>query len=255
VAELRHWRRWRRWVLGGAVIAVAAAAGLWWFLQPRHTAAERGRAVAARMGCYGCHGPGGRGGIVNPGSEERRIPGFVGGTTMMYVESPAEVREWILDGRPARLEESPAGPKALIHMPAYRGRLSEDELDDLVAWYGAVAGYQPDMPPAAAEGRRAARALGCVGCHGDGGRLGHANPGSLKGYTPGWGGPDMRELARDEAEIRAWIQDGFPPRLQSNPIARALRDRQLIEMPAYRGRVSPAQLDALVAYIRWLSTL
>lgn len=246
----------RRARILGAVtlLAVVAASVLFWWLRPRRTPAERGYEIARRLGCEACHGPGGTGGVKNPGSLEKEVPAFTGGTAMMYVESEQDLREWILDGRPRRLETSPAGPDALIEMPAYRGRLEADELDDLMAWYSAVAGWDPEPPPPdAAEGRRVAARAGCFGCHGAGGRIGAGNPGALKGYIPGWGSEDFYELVRDEAELRAWVEDGISERLVSHPIATRFRKAQLIAMPAYRDVLEPAEIDAVVAYIRWVA--
>lgn len=239
----------------GAIVGLLALVGAIAFvytLAPRPGAVARGAEVYARVGCAACHGPGGRGGVPNPGSLEREVPALTGGTWMMYVESPEEVREWILDGRPARLDEPAAGPDALLTMPAYRHVLSEQEVDDLVSWYRAAAWYEPEIPPEAAAGRTVARRAGCFGCHGPAGRAGTRNPAALKGYIPGWGSPDFDELVRDDDELRAWILDGVPPRLAGNPVARHFAGRQLISMPAYRDVLEPDQVDSVVAYIRWL---
>jgi mono/diheme cytochrome c family protein len=184
-------------------------------------------------------------------SKEREVPGFVGGTAMMYIESDADLREWILDGKPRRLAGPLAGEAALLKMPAYRDRLHERELDALVAWYRAVAAWNPDMPEVAARGRRVAARSGCFGCHGDGGVAGVPNPGSLKGYVPGWGSPDYSELVADEAELRAWILDGRPARFAESRLAGFFLDRQVLRMPAYRDVIEPAALNDLVEYVQW----
>jgi mono/diheme cytochrome c family protein len=171
---------------------------------------------------------------------------------MMYLESEDDLRQWILDGRPKRLAESPAGPEALLKMPAYRDLVSDAELDDLVAWYRAVAEYE-EVPADAAAGREVARRAGCFGCHGPGGRIGASNPGALKAYIPGWGGDDFFDLVRSEAELREWILDGVASRLADHPVAARLRERQVIQMPAYRDVLAPADVDAMVSYIRWVS--
>ena len=103
-------------------------------------------------------------------------------------------------------------------MPAWRGRLSPAEVDQLVAYVKAVSDFDP-VPDAVAEGRDAAARLGCFACHGPQGRFDTPNPGSLKGYVPSWSGADFPELARDDAEIREWIRDGSPRRLRDNPVA------------------------------------
>lgn len=235
-----------------AGLAIAASAGLVVVLAPRQTAAERGQVLVRKFGCEACHGPGGTGGIPNPGSKEREVPAFTGGTAMMYVESEGDLRAWILDGSDGQ-KKSPAGDEALLEMPPFRGRISDAELDDLVAWYRVVAEWEPEPPAAAAQGRLVAVKFGCFGCHGPGGRIGAANPGALKGYIPGWGSPDFHELVRSEAELREWIREGVCSRLSGNPVAAHFREAALLMMPAYRERLDETQLDALVAYIRWVA--
>jgi mono/diheme cytochrome c family protein len=239
--------------LAVALLAAGGALVARFVREPDSTAVARGREVYQRLGCAGCHGAEGSGGVPNPGSREREVPGFAGGTAMMYVESPAEIREWILDGRPARLERSLAGDDALLQMPAYRGRVAEGELADLIAYYRAVAWYEPDISEAARTGRRAARRHGCFGCHGPSGLAGVANPGSFKGYVPGWAGADFAELVRSEEELRQWIVDGSPARLRDHPVARRFIEGQVIRMPSYRDVLSAEELDAILAYIRFTS--
>ncbi len=245
-------RRARAILLVAAVSTVIALAAWDVVRRPAPGPAARGAELFSSLGCVACHGTGATGGIANPHSKEREIPGFTGGTAMMYVESEAEIREWILDGRPRRLEGPLAGEEALIKMPAYRGKISDQELDDLVAFYRAVAGFNDDIPEDAAAGRKIARRLGCVGCHGAGGQIGAQNPGSFKGYVPGWTGDDFAELVRDDEELKAWILDGTPPRLKEDAVARAFLERQLLQMPAYRDVLEEGELASLIAFIRWL---
>jgi hypothetical protein len=56
----------------------------------------------------------------------------------------------------------------------------------------------------------------------------------------------------DEAELREWILDGRPQRLQANPLARFFLDRQAIRMRAFRGQIKEEELRGLQAYIGWL---
>ena len=236
--------------------------------QPRPTPAMRGYTLAQTLGCFGCHGPGGTGGVRNPGSEEGEVPAWDGGTAMMYVENEGEIREWILYGRPQRLATAPGdadsigtgndrrldtgeSPDLPLRMLAYRGVVSDNELEDLVAYYKAVSAIE-SLPPDAREGLQSARRLGCFGCHGPGGRVGSQNPSSLKGYIPPWQGDDFSELVKNEMELRQWILEGKIDRFEGNPIARFFTRRQVIRMPAYERVVSDAELDALVAYIHWL---
>jgi len=178
---------------------------------------------------------------------------------MMYAMNEQEIREWILDGAPKRLRESKsyreARKKRLIQMPAYRSRISEEELNDLVAYFKAVAWF--DKPPSelALKGRDVAFEKGCFGCHGPLGMGRLPNPGSFKGYIPGWDSPDFRELVRNEQELEEWILDGVSHRFRSNPAAQFFLKRQLIKMPAYRNHLSPKELEALKAFIRWVQQM
>lgn len=246
----------RRRLFAGLTLAllVGACAALGWLFRERRPApglAARGRVLFAELGCEGCHGPGGLGGVANPGSSEREVPGFAGGTAMMYVEKAEEIREWILDGRPARLQEAHRHADALLEMPAFRERINDEELEALVAYFRAVAWYSPGLSEELARGRRLAQAAGCFGCHGPSGQAGVANPGSFKGYVPGWGSPDYFELVKDDAELRAWIADGIGSRFRGDGIAKQLLDRATLKMPAYRGRLSAEEIDLIAAFVKY----
>ncbi|MBI4575650.1 MAG: c-type cytochrome [Planctomycetes bacterium] len=243
----------------GTALALAALGGLAWLRRPRETAVMRGERLAWRLGCLGCHGPGGRGGVANPGSADLEIPAWEGG---LHAGGEGEIREWILYGLPrrrwegdvppARAVEGAAQPAPPLAMPPYEGRLDEAELGDLVAYVAAVGQAVEALPEAARAGYLAASRLGCFGCHGPGGRGGASNPGSFKGYIPAWDGPDHGELVLDEGELRAWILDGRIPRLEANPVARYFMRRQALQMPAYGKSIEEDDLDALVVYIQYL---
>jgi mono/diheme cytochrome c family protein len=253
-------KQMRVWILTAAVSIVVLAA-VWsgsYIRAPKLTPELRGLVVADRLGCFACHGPGGVGGVPNPGSEVKEVPAWDGGTAMMYVENEAEIREWILYGRPQRLAERHERPARAdsagappLHMPAYEGVVSEADLEDLVAYYKAVSAFDTP-PPEAREGYRAAKSLGCFGCHGPGGLVGSSNPKSFKGYIPPWRGRDFEELVRNEAELRQWVLDGTIDRLESSRVARHYMRRQVIRMPAFRDALQPGELDAIVRYIQWL---
>jgi len=172
----------------------------------------------------------------------------------MYVHNEQEIRDWILDGGPPA-SSSPgraAATDSLVPMPAYADYLSSRDLDDLVSYFRAVSGWDPDIPDEAYEGRKVALRLGCFGCHGPSGMGGVANPGSFVGHIPPWDGTEFDELVHDAGELNAWILDGRPRRLAANPAARYFLDRQKTPMPAYRQYISDNDLKKLVAYIGWL---
>jgi mono/diheme cytochrome c family protein len=237
-------------------VVVAARGGVSWFQrsEPEGTPALRGKQVAERLGCFACHGEGGVGGIADPLAPGRKVPGWEAGIADLYVTSEQEIRNWILHGEPrspAYAEHQNSG-ELLVPMPAYRAHVTDQELDDLVAYFFAVSGWHPDLPDAVYEGRKIADEFGCFGCHGPAGMGGMLNPGSFKGNIPAWDGEDFGELVHNEGELREWILDGRTERLWNNPAARVFLERQQTPMPAYRNHLSKADIDNLVAYIQWL---
>jgi len=238
--------------VGAAVLAAVAAFGgarLFWRRAVVDTPVQRGAILAERMGCFGCHGPGGGQPIANPGAKGEEVPAWTGGTWMMWNRDERDLRSWIVRGR----RDHP-GPDAgaLIPMPAYGERLKSGEIDDLVAFVAAASHFGAIDDERAAAGHETAYRLGCFGCHGPEGRGLVMNPGSFKGYIPPWDGADFADLVRDDAELRQWIENGVCKRLHDNPLARRFLDAQAIAMPAYRGLVSEDDLQGLAAYVKWV---
>ena len=235
----------RRVVAASLAIATVSATGsvVWW-----RTAnigpVQRGADLAMVQGCLGCHGgPGVSPPLPRPFAELDDL-------------DPSTLREWILDGMPDRVRQDAESREALesaaIRMPAWRGRLSHTQVDDLVAYMRVVAAADVPENVGARKGHAVGERLGCFRCHGPGGRGAGRNPGSLKGYIPPWDGPDFAELVANDGELREWILDGRPQRLQSNALARFFLDRQAIRMPAFRGHLTDEELRALETYIGWL---
>lgn len=239
-----------------ALFVVLASALAWVAMtRPHLPSAERGRRLAERHGCLGCHGANGADGASNPGRTDRTVPGWTG-DLMMYASDAADVRAWILDGAPAKKRASEQWRKqrdagALV-MPAYRGRVSERDADDLVAYVMAVNGSPAPTDSLALAGLERANALGCTGCHGAGGRLARPNRGSFKGVVPSWDGRDFAELVHGEAEFGEWVGKGVSARFAANPIARGFLERAELRMPAYERHLQPGDLTALWAYVQWL---
>jgi mono/diheme cytochrome c family protein len=226
------------------VVSVTATAALFWWRSANVGPVQRGADLALSQGCLGCHGGTG---------ESPLLPRLF--TDLDDVEHET-LREWILDGMPWRVRQDAELRESLeataIRMPAWRGRLSEAQVDDLIAYLRALASADLPDDPAIRAGYAVAERLGCFRCHGPGGRGANRNPGSLKGYIPPWDGRDFAELVVDEAELREWILDGRPKRLQANPLARFFLDRQAIRMPGFRGQIKEEELRGLEAYIGWL---
>ena len=237
-----------------AVIAVVIAVRF--IRRPESTPALRGETVAREQGCFACHGPDGAGGVADPGARGGVVPGWDGPTVATYALNDAEVEEWILDGKPARLKDVDlhAGRKPLLPMPAYRGKITKAELADLMAYFRAVSAFDTNITALAYEGRHEAEKLGCFGCHGPGGGGGAPNPGSLKGHIPAWDGHEYAEIVRDDGELREWILDGYPKRLWESPAARHFLEAQVVQMPGYRRVMSDDQLAKIMGYIQWRRT-
>ena len=242
--------------MGLTIVVLVLASGLLFLATRRSwqraaldTPVQRGVLIAERMGCFGCHGAGGGQPIPNPGAKGGEVPGWTGGTWMMWNRDENDVRAWILKGKPAHREGDPG---ALIKMPAYESRLVPREVDDLVAFVLAASHFGPIDDEAASAGHEVAYRFGCFGCHGAEGRGLVMNPGSFKGYVPPWDGPDFGELVRDDEELRQWIRNGASDRFLADPIARRILESQAISMPAYKDRIGDGDLKSLGAYIGWV---
>jgi len=225
-------------------------------LSLEETPAARGQRLAARLGCFACHGPGGGGGTRNPGSEEGEVPAFTQRTQMMYAKTADALREYILDGAPRRKREDPEyrakREGAALRMPAFRGFVSAGEVEDLVAYLRAASDLVVPDETAAARGAELAAEIGCFACHGPLGAGGVGNPGSFKGYIPAFWGPDFDDLVRSDEELRLWIAEGRIPRIAEHWLGGRFLRRQAIKMPAYGKFRSDADVTALAAYVRWI---
>src|ERR1041384_3605375 len=139
----------RRWWFRGFVVFVVIENA--WLVSPavrdlvlrlEESDVAQGRRLATRLGCFACHGPGGRGGVPNPGSDDDTVPAFHEGTPMMFVKQDSDIREYILDGAPAakRARESyrAAMEKQAIHMPAFRGWITERDAEAPVSYVRAA---------------------------------------------------------------------------------------------------------------------
>jgi mono/diheme cytochrome c family protein len=251
-------------MLIAVLVALVVAEGAWiaypwvraFLFPPEETSAARGHRVAVWLGCFACHGPGGGGGVHNPGSQEGEVPAFTEQTQMMYVKSTDDLREYVLDGAPKRRRDDPdyvaKMKKAGLHMPAYRGFLTDAEIEDLVAYLRATSGQVLPDEKLAAKGADLAAELDCFSCHGPLGAGGESNPGSFKGYIPGFWGSDFDELVQNDDELREWIAEGHLDRIEHHPVGGIFFKRQRIQMPSYGDFQSADDINALVAYVKWI---
>ena len=245
--------RWIALVVVGLVLVAGVAVAV--ARRPQLPAPERGRRLAERTGCFGCHGPDGIRGAKNPGRTDKTVPNFEG-DVMMYAKTPDEIHEWIHNGvthkKAASIVWRADRDRGVLRMPAFKGRIGERDMDDLVAYVMAASGMPEPDDSLAARGLQRADDLGCVGCHGPGGRLARTNPGSWKGYVPSWDGADFPELVRDSTEFREWVERGVCRRLETNLFAAFLQRRAVLKMPAYEKHLESDDVTALWAYVTWL---
>ena len=245
-----------RVLFGVLILLLSVGAGalpalrLWWSWREENPIG-RGAGLASRAGCLSCHGPNGSQGLPDPNGGE--VPVWDGGVPMMYLDGVQEVREFIEEGVSKRRAASESARaerrKAAIRMPAYRGILTPRQIDVLVAYFAAISRLGRLDDPAAERGRALVGKFRCEACHGVGGSGGIPNPGSFKGYVPGWLGSDFAELAQDDQELRGWIRDGGIERLTRSPLAAYFLTRQRLQMPAYRQALSDEETGAIVTYI------
>ena len=193
--------------------------------------------------------------MFNDGRTDVSVPNWTG-DLMMYARDSSQIREWIANGvtaaRAKSLSWQEERDKGVLEMPAFGRRLSREQIDDLVAYIMAIQNHDTPSDSLAIIGQARIDSLGCIGCHGAGGRLSRPNPGSFKGYVPSWSGPDFPDLVRDRQEFDQWVTSGISKRFENNPLARYFLDKAVLKMPAFREHLKPGDLDAIWAYIFWL---
>ena len=90
-------------------------------------AAVAGAALYVSKGCINCHGPNGLGGVPNPESEDKTIPPLSGQDFRTEFNTDAKIKEMIRSG-------SVIGKPPIASMPHWGGILSDEQLNDLVAY-------------------------------------------------------------------------------------------------------------------------
>jgi mono/diheme cytochrome c family protein len=102
----------------------------------RLSASDKGRAVYAFAGCVACHGPAGRGGHPNPGAHGDVIPALA---PLLGTYTAAELKAKIEDGvKP----DGRDGMTPAVFMPAWKGVLSEEDLDALASYLLSLGAKQ-----------------------------------------------------------------------------------------------------------------
>ena len=93
---------------------------------------------AEKLGCTGCHGPGGRFARRNPGSLKGYVPSWDGADFPELVRDSTEFRQWVEHGISDRFEHNAAArffvKRAALHMPAYQKHLDPADVPALWAY-------------------------------------------------------------------------------------------------------------------------
>lgn len=118
------------------------------------SAERRGLDLARKWNCFSCHGPGGSGGLPNPGSFAGFIPGWYGADFSELVDNREEFDRWVRAGSIPRIEHNPIAShfvrKQRISMPEYAS-LTDSELEELwsyAQWLGQTdGGHRGDASP------------------------------------------------------------------------------------------------------------
>jgi mono/diheme cytochrome c family protein len=114
----------------------------------------------------------------------------------------------------------------------------------------------PESSPAA-RGYLAARKAGCFSCHGTGAESvpNPLRPAALARQAAGSGVWDFEPVpallaGNDEATVlRQWIAEGISERSARSAAHQAKRERQSLQMPAYKQRLSAREIDEIVVYL------
>lgn len=104
---------------------------------------ERGRAVFERFGCAGCHGLGGVGGRKNWNAGlGQEVPSLLT-VHALYGDDVEALKELIRHGRQPVPRADPSRPRPSLYMPAWKDRISEADLEALVAYLFSLSEQLP----------------------------------------------------------------------------------------------------------------
>ncbi|MFQ5693329.1 MAG: c-type cytochrome [Nitrospinota bacterium] len=258
-----------------------------WGLSPeeQNDPVRFGRALVQHLGCLYCHGLGGRQGIENPNAVRKYVPAWDEAAFIERYPTPEKVRETIRKGRFPK--KDPAAASNPIPMPPWGNRLSEQEMDAIIAYIwslrqtpteshakggiGAVEAAEANAPvsplagrvvrPAEPEGVRKppvkppdadnpvrlgsdlVEHLGCLYCHGLGGRQGIENPNAVRKHVPAWDSEEFIRRYPVDDGVRYVIEKGRTP--AKDPEATG----SPVPMPPWGNRLNKDEMDAIVAYI------
>lgn len=187
------------------------------------TPAQKGRGVYAAYDCKRCHRIGAEGGDTGPDLT------FVG-----FRKSPEFLAVWLKD---------PSAWQPNTLMPNFQ--LNDEARGHLAAYLGTLKGegYRPwDSLEPAKRGAEIYRRVGCVTCHGEGGKGGYANNNAVGGKVPAVA--KARE-GFSRAELVKRIADGVAHPGKADPAG----PEPLLTMPAWKAVLKPGELEAVADYV------
>ena len=118
-------------------------------------AVERGRAVFDKFGCAACHGPGGLGGRHNVNAGLGGEVPSLAYVKAYYGNNLEALKDVIRHGRQPAPRADVTRPNPPLYMPAWKDRISEEDLDALVQYLLSLAEHLP--PPAPEPQAQASR--------------------------------------------------------------------------------------------------
>jgi len=192
------------------------------------TPESKGRGVYASYDCKRCHRIGSEGGDTGPDLT------FVG-----FRKSPEFLALWLKD---------PTAWQPNTLMPNFH--LNDEARAQLAAYLGTLKGEAYRGPGGAPwqkaepvkRGAEIYRRVGCVTCHGEGGKGGYANNNAVGGKVP------AVEKAREgfsRAELVRRIADGVAHPVKAAPAG----PEPLLKMPAWKDALTPDEIEAVADYV------
>jgi mono/diheme cytochrome c family protein len=251
--------------------------------QDRENPPEYGEKLVQHLGCLYCHGLGGQKGITNPNAKENKnVPSWDSPDFAEKYPTEDKVRDTIQKGRhPDAIENADTSPipmppwgnrlsdPEVDAIVAYILSLRDTSVashpeggrgaDDAESAY--LPGIPPPMAPPEEQDDHAHKAprtldtalvrkgaslvdyLGCLHCHGLGGREGMDNPNAKRKHVPAWDDPEFIKKYPVPDGVRWVIEKGRTP--ERDPDA----TDNPVPMPAFGNQISDDELDAIVAYI------
>lgn len=240
-----------------------------------------GAGLVEHLGCLYCHGLGGREGLENPNAMRKYVPAWDEEAFIRKYPNSEGVRDVIREGRFPRKDPKADGNP--IPMPPWGNRVTDQELDAIVAYIwslretpaeahakggrgrdvggegderlslldrlrGRTGPEEPTAPTpgddrTVAVGKGLVEHLGCLHCHGLGGRQGLDNPNAVRKHVPAWDSDEFTRRYPVDDGVRWVISNGrIPeqdPKAEGNPVP----------MPPWGNRLNQEELDAIVSYI------